>query len=63
MRGTRSTTMFWGSLFDTTTPPTGEPGFEIDAATCAALDAAGITPQPGDVVFVNTSNWPDPPIT
>jgi hypothetical protein len=54
MRGARATTTFGGSLFDGSPPD----GTAISGAACRALDAAGITPRWGDLVFVNTSNHP-----
>jgi hypothetical protein len=57
MRGARATTTFAGSLFDPSAPPPVPTGF-VDDAACRALEANGIAPQPGDLVFVHTSNFP-----
>src|SRR6185503_7858498 len=47
---------FGGNLFDTTAPPPpNPPESTISDAACAALDANGIAPGPGDMVFVVSS--------
>jgi plastocyanin len=57
--GARATTSFAGSLFDPTAPPRDDPAPNVIAdAACRALDRNGITPRLGDLVFVNTSNFP-----
>ena len=59
LRGAKATIRFAGSLFDSSAPPAeSTEGYLIDEATCRALDAAGVTPQAGDMVFVYTSNFP-----
>jgi len=56
LRGARATTSFGGNLFDTTAPPPpNPPESTISDAACAALDANGIAPGPGDMVFVVSS--------
>jgi hypothetical protein len=59
MRGSRAKTSFAGSLFDTSAPPTDDPATNtIVLAACRALIQNGISPQSGDLVFVNASTFP-----
>jgi hypothetical protein len=59
LRGGHATTVFGGSLFDQSAPPSADPlqGAIADEA-CRALDAKGIVPAPGDMVFVFGSAFP-----
>src|SRR5207248_4398335 len=61
LRGGHSSTAFAGSLVDTSTAPTAGDPAAIGQKACAALIAAGITPQPGDYVFVYGSRTLDAP--
>jgi len=59
LRGASASVTFAGSLHDTSDPPATDPSaFVIDDEACRALDAAGITPKAGDMVFVYTSRFP-----
>jgi len=59
LRGAQVASSFGGSLFDPSAPPADDPspGVIVQAA-CAALEKNGIAQRPGDLVFVNTSNFP-----
>lgn len=58
MRGARATTSFAGNLFDPTTPPEDPALTVIAEGACRAYDASGTTPREGDLMFVNTANFP-----
>ena len=59
LRGAHATTSFGGSLFDSSTPPADNPTEAVIAyAACQALDANGIVPRSGDMVFVISSVFP-----
>jgi hypothetical protein len=59
LRGAKATVAFAGSLHDTSDPPANDPSnVQVQDATCRALDAAGVTPKTGDMVFVYASRFP-----
>jgi hypothetical protein len=59
LRGAHATTSFGGSLFDSSAPPAENPTESaIAQQACRALDANGIAPRPGDMVFVVSSIFP-----
>lgn len=59
LRGATATLQFAGSLYDKSSPPASSPtNLEVQDAACRALDAAGVTPRTGDMVFIYTSNFP-----
>jgi hypothetical protein len=58
MRGRRATTSFAGNLFDSSAPPADPTWVMLADYTCRILDANGIAPREGDLVFLITSNFP-----
>jgi len=59
LRGANATIAFAGSLHDKSDPPANAPSdVQVQDAACGALDAAGLTPRTGDMVFVYTSRYP-----
>jgi len=59
LRGANANVAFAGSLHDSSNPPANSPtNDEVQNAACRALDAAGVTPTTGDMVFVYTSRFP-----
>jgi hypothetical protein len=59
LRGARATVEFARSFYDRSDPPANAPSdVQVQDAACRALDAAGVTPRTGDMVFVYTSNSP-----
>jgi hypothetical protein len=59
LRGAKATVAFAGSFYDKSDPPASAPtNVEVQDAACRALDAAGVTPKTGDMVFVYTSRFP-----
>lgn len=56
LHGVKATVEFAGSLYDKSDPPINAPTtVEVQDAACHALDAAGVTPKTGDLVFVYPS--------